>query len=168
MQATIRRAREADAAAIADVHVRSWRAGYRGLLPDELLDSLSTERRERSWGEIVAGGTRIATTIVAEEAGRVVGFCALALEPRALEIAALYVDPERWRRGIGLALLDAALADARERECRSAFLWVLPENEPARELYARRGFADDGGRKLEEGTGHRVIRLRAAVDPVPE
>ena len=32
----VRRARQGDAAAIAQVHVRSWRESYRGLVPDEI------------------------------------------------------------------------------------------------------------------------------------
>jgi hypothetical protein len=38
--AEIRTARPADALALAEVHVRSWQAGYRHLLPDAYLDSL--------------------------------------------------------------------------------------------------------------------------------
>jgi len=36
-----------DSAAIARVHVDSWRATYRGLLPDERLTKLTYEGRER-------------------------------------------------------------------------------------------------------------------------
>jgi hypothetical protein len=39
----------ADAAEIARVHVASWRAAYRGIVPDRFLDGLDTGERERSW-----------------------------------------------------------------------------------------------------------------------
>ncbi|MDQ3936603.1 MAG: GNAT family N-acetyltransferase, partial [Actinomycetota bacterium] len=162
----VRGAREDDASAIADIHVRSWREAYRGLLPDELLDELSAERRERSWRDILAGRTRVSTTLVAEEPeAAVAGFCALAIAADEAEIAALYVEPGRFRRGIGSALLEAAMARAAMAGCRTALLWVLPENTPAIAFYARFGFAPDGGEKIEEPSGARVIRLRA---PVPE
>src|SRR5205823_13647057 len=45
----IRPARAADAAAIAEVHVRTWRHAYRDLLPRELLDALTVERRTEMW-----------------------------------------------------------------------------------------------------------------------
>ena len=49
----MRRATVDDAAEIAVAHVASWKAAYRGLLPDQMLDSRSvTERQGRisnSW-----------------------------------------------------------------------------------------------------------------------
>ena len=40
----LRPAEPGDASAVALVHVRSWQAGYRNLLPDEYLDGLRAER----------------------------------------------------------------------------------------------------------------------------
>jgi hypothetical protein len=42
----VRHAVQADAGAIAGIHVRGGRAAYRGLVPDALLEGLSIERRE--------------------------------------------------------------------------------------------------------------------------
>jgi hypothetical protein len=48
----IREATMADVAAIARVHVESWRATYKGLLPDGYLANLTYEQREPLWREI--------------------------------------------------------------------------------------------------------------------
>ena len=54
------------------------------------------------------------------------------------EIAQLWVEPA-WRgQGLGLALLDAALAEARRRGCKRAFLMSYDFQAPG--LYERRGF----------------------------
>ena len=45
----IRPATAGDAAALARVHVDSWRTTYRGIVPDEALAHLSYERREQLW-----------------------------------------------------------------------------------------------------------------------
>src|SRR5918998_4172552 len=45
----VREARPADAAGIARVHVDTWRTTYRGIVPDDHLDALSYEARERFW-----------------------------------------------------------------------------------------------------------------------
>jgi hypothetical protein len=45
----IREASIEDAAAIADLHVRSWQAAYRGIVPDVILDGLSVEARRNFW-----------------------------------------------------------------------------------------------------------------------
>jgi len=47
----IREAQEIDIAAIATVHVASWRSTYRGLVPDDHLAALSVPDRERRWRE---------------------------------------------------------------------------------------------------------------------
>jgi hypothetical protein len=50
----VRRARVGDERAIADVHVRTWQAAYRGQVPDAFLDGLSIERRTQAWSQIIA------------------------------------------------------------------------------------------------------------------
>ncbi len=54
------------------------------------------------------------------------------------EIAQLWVEPA-WRgQGLGLALLDAALAEARRRGCKQAFVMSYDFQAPG--LYEKRGF----------------------------
>ncbi|HEX8645801.1 MAG TPA: GNAT family N-acetyltransferase [Thermoleophilaceae bacterium] len=153
----VRRAGPADAAAIAEIHVGAWRAGYRGLLPDAVLDGLSVGVRRRAWEERLAGADA-PPTLVAEHEGAVAGFC--ALEPGGGEVAALYVDPGRWGSGAGAALLGAGLELLREHGAKEAVVWLLAGNERARRLYRRFGFAADGGEKRE-----RIASLSAEEAP---
>jgi putative acetyltransferase len=53
------------------------------------------------------------TTYVADQRGRVVGFCGLGPEGY---ISSLYVDPEEGRKGIGSTLLQTAIDEARARK----------------------------------------------------
>jgi GNAT superfamily N-acetyltransferase len=138
------------------VHVRAWRAGYRGLLPDRVLDGLSVGVRRRAWEERL--GDPGHPTLVAEDGGAVAGFCTVALAEA--EIAALYVDPERWGRGTGTALLGAALDLLREHGAEDAVVWLLAENDRARRLYGHFGFTADGGEKRE-----RIASLPAEEAP---
>jgi hypothetical protein len=52
----IRRAQLADAAALAVVHVASWRRAYGGLLPDAYLDGLDVDRWTTRWEAALAEG----------------------------------------------------------------------------------------------------------------
>ena len=63
------------------------------------------------------------------------------------EIANLAVREPTRRRGIGAALLDAALTEGRRRGAMNMYLEVRESNEPARRLYASRGFDEVGRRK---------------------
>ena len=53
----IRPATPEDALAIAAVHVDAWKAAYRGIVPDEFLDSLSIEQRSDAWRQILSEGS---------------------------------------------------------------------------------------------------------------
>ena len=56
----------------------------------------------------------------------------------------LYVVPERWGEGIGGAILDATLAEARQRRYSRIHLWTHEDNERSHRLYCRRGFSPTG------------------------
>jgi len=49
----VRQATIDDAGDIAVVHVATWRAAYRGLMPQSLLDGLSVEARTAVWRRIL-------------------------------------------------------------------------------------------------------------------
>ncbi len=149
MTIQVREAAAGDAEAIADVHVRSWQAAYRGQLTDDYLDSLSVEERlEQHRGALENPGAR--RTWVAVDGGRVVGFAVTGpsqdadADERTGELYALYLDPERFGQGIGKRLLDHAGEDLRERGFHSATLWVLESNEAGRRFYEREGWHADG------------------------
>jgi ribosomal protein S18 acetylase RimI-like enzyme len=61
-----------------------------------------------------------------------------------LHVSGLGVDPALQRRGVGRALVEGAIATARERGMRRLTLRVLAHNTAARELYASCGFVVEG------------------------
>ena len=152
--------------------MRSWRAAYRGVLSDQLLDGLSTAERTTAWQQLLLETGERQLVLVGEfPGGDLAGFCSIASPGRdedadqgTAELGALYVDPDKWRVGVGSAILAAALADLGERGWRDVALWVLPENKGALAFYARFGFeVEKGVERREERSGKRVIRLRLWV-----
>src|SRR6204780_3077030 len=63
------------------------------------------------------------------------------------EILTIAVDPGRRGRGLGSALLRAAMARAAALGAGAMFLEVAVSNAAARALYARHGFAEAGLRR---------------------
>jgi ribosomal-protein-alanine N-acetyltransferase len=63
------------------------------------------------------------------------------------EILTMAVGPDHRRRGVGRALLDAALEVASARGAAAIFLEVREDNEAARALYAQAGFTEAGRRQ---------------------
>ena len=97
-----------DAAGIADVHVRSWRAAYRDILPAAYLDGMSDIRHAAMWADVLDQPDRIGVTLIAEaEKNCIIGFADCSRERGTTardqgEITALYVVPDWQRRGVGL------------------------------------------------------------------
>ncbi len=85
--------------------------------------------------------------VARDAAGVIVGFCSVWRVMDELHINNLAVDPIHRRRGIGAALLTFVLGEAEKLGVRRATLEVRPSNEPARQLYARHGFAAAGVRR---------------------
>ena len=166
----VRQAAAGDAMAIAVVHVRSWQAAYRGLMPQDYLDGLDPVRRRAQWDRLLAdGGWPRAGVLVAEIDGQIAGFTALSpardeSEDRAqvAEIAAIYLAPEAWGTGVGRQLMGAALEALALAGYSQVILWVLDSNVRARRFYAAGGWQPDGAVKTDTRLGfpHTEVRYR--------
>ncbi|MEU6672025.1 GNAT family N-acetyltransferase [Streptomyces sp. NPDC046727] len=88
--------------------------------------------------------------LVAEADGRVLGYVRLAhptplaSNAHVLAIQGFVVAEEARGRGVGRALIRAAVTEARSRGARRLTLRVLGHNTPARALYESEGFAVEG------------------------
>lgn len=78
---------------------------------------------------------------VAEADGRIVGTVSLSTEPEGLYVRSMAVLPEFQGRGIGHKLLDALHEYAAKSGARRIFLYTLPFQLGARELYEKHGYA---------------------------
>jgi ribosomal protein S18 acetylase RimI-like enzyme len=151
----VRAAAPADAPAIARARVEGWRAAYPGLVAASVLDALDEKTDTARLAARIDADPDV-RQVVAERKGDVAGFCAYGpdreepLTGRG-EIYAIYVRPMTWRRGVGSALLDFALADLTGRGVSEVRLWALAGNSRAREFYAHRGFRPDGTDRALQG-----------------
>ena len=160
----LRPAEPADAMAVARVHVRSWQTAYRNLLPNEYLDQLRPEDRAQKY-TFGSPDPLHPYTIVATEAGVIHGFATTAPAHDADvlgfgELFALYVEPDHWGRGIGVALISAARARLVDLGFKSAVLWVLAGNVRAERFYRVDHWTADGHRRSDEVWGIEVSELR--------
>jgi GNAT superfamily N-acetyltransferase len=153
----LRRATEADAAAMARIQVRASRAAYRGLLPDELLAAMTEDERERAWRREIAMLPEELRPSVAEVAGGIVGFVgALPSEdPDARRDSELTVsvDPDCWAHGVGRKLVEHQVRLLRHLGREEATTWVMVEDRPARHFSEALGWRPDGTRRTRR-IGH--------------
>jgi ribosomal protein S18 acetylase RimI-like enzyme len=155
MPPRIREAEPKDARDIAEIHVRSWRAAYRGQLTDDFLDGLNVEDRLEMHRLALESPPAEYRMWVAEEEGRAVGFAVTGksedadADERTAEVFAIYLDPDQVGTGLGRTLFAHAVDDLRDRGYRSATLWVLETNEIARRFYELAGWTHDGTKTSE-------------------
>jgi GNAT superfamily N-acetyltransferase len=150
----IRPMTEADAAAVAEVRVRSWQSTYRGLIPQSYLDAMSVaDETERQRRFVTADGNGCESLVAEDADGTVTGWAYLGPyrkdegESAALdadgELYAIYLRPEHVGRGVGRTLAETVVARCEARGFPWLRLWVLEGNETARRFYERVGFAAD-------------------------
>ena len=168
----VRPASARDAKAIAEIHVATWQATYKDLMPDDYLKTMTLDKRQAYWREAIEYSEP--QLLVATENDKVVGFVGFdrsrdaGTKSSVGEIWALYVLPAHWSQGVGVALWDGAREGLKEEGCTQVTLWVLLHNERALSFFEHSaGFKREmpslkttafGATRLEE------LRLKRTVD----
>jgi ribosomal protein S18 acetylase RimI-like enzyme len=137
----IRRARPADAAAVAETHDAAWRGAYQGIIPGNELDRLISRRGPSWWDSAIRKGSRIA---LMQFGDNIAGYANYGRNrARSLyydaEIYELYLRPEFQGLGFGRRLFSSARKDMAQSGLKSMVVWALSENEPAIEFYRALG-----------------------------
>ena len=155
-----------DAADLANVHVRSWRQTYPGILPQAALSRMSIAAHTRRFRLELTRAHKGQVTLVAEGAEGAVGYASGAVlsgDGRAAdaEVFTLYVLRAAQGLGVGRALLQAQARVLRAEGAKSLMLFVLSRNEPARAFYERLGgeaFAEVASHGWGEGLTETAYR----------
>lgn len=92
--------------------------------------------------------------IVAEREDRITGFAVVLIDDDAAELDGLFVEPQHWRKGIGAALVDVAVHEAR----RQGLAMTVVANPSAREFYEKCGFTVEGDADTRFGPALRMSR----------
>jgi len=110
------------------------------------------------------------TLLLAEEDGELLGFtaCGESRDPDVSaavgEVRTMFVASSGWGRGVGTALMAAALDDLRARGRSEATVWSFADNERANRFYQSRGFSPDGTERTEEVWANlREVRYRRSL-----
>lgn len=140
---TIRPAGVDDAAEIQQVARRSWHRAYEKILDadriDDIVDDWYAPKRLIE-DDISRSDRRFFVATTGEE---VVGFAEAVpsdSDDGVAELYRIYVQPDRWNRGIGQALLEHVQETLRERGFETLSLTVFAENTVGVRFYESKGF----------------------------
>ncbi|HXF89134.1 MAG TPA: GNAT family N-acetyltransferase [Xanthobacteraceae bacterium] len=137
----IRRAKAADAVAVAETHDEAWRAAYQGIIPGVELDKLITRRGPAWWDSAIRKGSRISILAFGD---KIAGYANYGRNrARSLdydgEIYELYLRPQYQGLGFGRRLFAAARRDLAQSGMKSLVVWALSDNEAAVQFYRALG-----------------------------
>lgn len=142
--------------AVSHVYEESWKAAYRGIVPQAYLNSIPQGRRCNS---IDASGRY---SLLLLDGSQIVGTASYSASRWAFleswgEIISIYLLPDYRGKGYGASLLLAATAGLQKLGYREIFLWVLEENRTARRFYEKMGFQSRCTYR-EDSIGGKVLR----------
>jgi len=164
MDFQVRKAVSSDAEAFADIHMRSWVAAYKGIVPDEAMKKIN-EGRPAMWRKTLSYKNNHYAVL---QSGRVIGLMGIEASRDedvldAGEIGAIYLHPDFFGQGYGQKAMDFAVGELRSRGYDTIILWVLEDNVAARRFYEKCGFSFDGTKK-EIIIGKPLIAVRYRLE----
>lgn len=150
-----------DFEAISRIYARSWKAAYKGIVPQDYLDELPETR----WAGFL--NQRPESTLVLLEDGRYIGTSGFGAarddaRPGWGEVFSIYLLPEYFGKGYGKPLLSGALDALHGQGFKQVYLWVLEENARARAFYEKCGFWPTEDRMTLEIGGKELTEMRYA------
>jgi len=160
----IRLALPADAPDMAEIHMRSWEAAYKDIIPADYIREKNATR-PALWESLITEDNMIYHII--EKDGQPVGLLCIAppqeddLDESFHELQGLYLHPDYYRQGIGTLAMAFAYENARASAKTNMIVWALAENIDALRFYEACGFKPDGKQQTRDyGREHIVIRMR--------
>lgn len=146
----VRLATPDDAEAIESVRIATWKACYRGIVPDAYLDALSVQSSRVTRLRTGIERADVGGSLVAVAGSRIIGMGFAGppeddqLPEGTGEVFAVYVLPDWQGRGVGRALLERLTSGLGALGYRAAILWTLRDRSATRRFYESNGWELDG------------------------
>ncbi len=163
MKTIIRYANADDIDALANIHSRSLRVAFKGIVPDDTLDNtFSYSRRKQGFTYELDDENPI--TAIAFDGDNEVGLLSfgasryITVDEDTIELWRIYLIPEYWGSGIGEELFNWGMNEIMRKGYKNVILWVLEENTRARRFYEKHGFSHNGC-SIDAGLGRNVSEL---------
>lgn len=128
---------------ISNVYEQSWKTAYKGIIPQDYLDSIP----KGQWCSSLDSPDRY--NLVMLDGDKIIGtssYCKSRFENYRDwgEIISIYFLPEYMGKGYGKDLLEQAVQELKAMGFKQIFLWVLEDNHRARHFYEKCGFKNSG------------------------
>lgn len=169
----IRHCNPDDAALLAELGARTFSETFAiDNSPDDMADYLSAAFSPAQQAAELADSTCL--FLIAESEEVAVGYAMLRYgsvlegvsDDKPIEIVRLYVSEERLGSGVGAALMQACIDEAKQRGCETLWLGVWEHNARARAFYRKWNFHEVGTHIFQLGADPQtdILMQRAVSD----
>lgn len=167
MEFEIRKAGLDDVPAIAHVSFQTWPHTYRGIVPEERINSRTIESVTDTWRQILNLPHPKGGTLVAHNDKSIIAYSrfypSLDIDDdqgNVATIGSIYVLPSFQHQGVGRALIERILDNAKIQGFMEMTLHVLAANERARRLYEYLGWQQDSDPIIENSDEDPTPKVR--------
>lgn len=125
---------------MTELYVKSWRATYKGIIPDKILDTITIEKFNRIWKEYITKENN--GIFGAFENNIFLGFGAFTPDEEmneTLYLDSLHIKDEYKGKGVGTRIINYLKEYAREKEYKGVSVSIMYGNDRARNLYIKLG-----------------------------
>lgn len=143
---------------VSNIYEQSWKYTYCGIIPDTWLASIQAGQ----WANGLKQPGRLSLILLDD--GKMCGtasYCHARMESMKGygEIISIYLLPEVMHKGYGYQLMQAVISELKNMGYSKAYLWVLEENENARQFYERFGFVRSDKTQADTYVGKELSEL---------
>lgn len=125
---------------MVELYVKSWRATYKGIIPDKILDTITVEKFNKIWEEYITKENN--GIFGAFENDIFLGFGAFTPDDEienTLYLDSLHIKSEYKGKGIGTKIIEHLKNYAKENGYQNLSVSIMCGNNRARSLYTKLG-----------------------------
>lgn len=154
---------------VAGLHMEAWLAAYVELISPSAAKSTGLPTFRRQWDAMLRSDACL--TLIARDNDHILGACVVGEShdpdlrnfPGAMSVHSIFVDPERFRQGIGRKLIEAHLKTASSGQL---YAWAVVETLAEGRFYEGLGFIKEPETEKDfhlKGTALHVVRYRSDI-----
>jgi len=156
LDSAIRMVQEGDAKTLAYIQTESWKAAFKGIVPDVLLTKYTEiARAENMYTRILEENIGNGYILEVNGNAHCIAYWDATREkdmPGYAELICIHSLQNKWHQGYGSQMMSRVLYDIRKAGYKKVMLWVFEKNARAINFYQKHDFAANGKRQEALGS----------------
>ena len=144
MEVDIRKVKQGDADTLAYIQTESWKAAFKGIIDDEMLEKCTDILKARlMYQRLLDDNKGNGYILTVDDKPHCIAYWDKARDSDLIgkaELICIHSLPDNWHKGFGSKMMDMILEDIKKSGYSEVVLWVFRDNLRARAFYEAKGF----------------------------